>query len=83
VYLAVFYYYDKQLYAVPAHIYYGKKIGPIVIFIFTVCYLHIFFLIKFNQDYSRTGIILDIYTNQSPTDICIQIFFRKASKIEV
>jgi len=26
VYLAVFYYYEKQLYAVPAHIYYGKKV---------------------------------------------------------
>ena len=27
VYLAVFYYYDKQLNAVPAHSYYGKKVG--------------------------------------------------------
>ena len=80
VYLAVFYYYDKQLYAVPTHIYYGKKLDSIIIFILTVRYLQIFFLIKYNQDYSRSGIILVICTNQSHIHNCIQIFFCKASK---
>jgi len=82
VYLAVFYYYDKQLYAVPAHIYYEKKLGSNIILIFTVRYLYIFFLIKYKQDYSRSGIILVICTNQSHIHNCIQIFVCKASKLK-